>query len=894
MKIHHLFTLLFGLLVATLDAQTNRLSFEWTAAPEVLVNGNPLPYGFAGGADMPQWSKVDLNRDGIEDLIAFDRQGNRWIPFLADNGSWVSAPAYADSLPKVENWALFRDFNGDGKRDLFAFVLGGIGVWENKSDSDTLLFNWALPGSFLTTDVGGFSTNLYNFSTDIPAITDIDNDGDIDILTFGQRSTVEWHEGLTTAGLNFRMNTTCWGRFEENIVSNELTLNGCQGIQKMKVSGTSGGVHAGSTLLVIDLNGDALKDALIGDVSFSNLVAAYNQGTIDSAFMTSQDSLYPSTNAVNVEFFPAAYYEDVDFDNVPDLLVSPNLNGSMNQDNVWLYKNTGSTSSPSYTNLDSSFMVSGMIDIGSGARPTLVDIDFDGDFDLVVGGTGAYLAQGTYKSKLMLFENTSATAEPTFELVDEDLADAGFNNLGEDLSPTFGDLDGDLDPDLIIGTRSGELFYYENTGTILNYNFSYRGLINGIDVGNHAAPTLGDIDGDGDLDLFIGNEAGHVAFYEKTGAYPNFFTLVEEQWAGINMASTQSPNGFATPAIVYGQDTTLLIGSRDLGVVQKDSISAILNGATSRDLVFDSGNSTSSTREETPFGGSKRNGRVQFILSPDELINAGGIYGQLESIGFELGTFSNLYLTQGFTVGMKHISDTSLTSFHTKGLTTVFNGIRVMTSGWNDISLTHPFIWNGSDPLLIEICFSKHAQTGDIPVIYHTTNFNSFLYGDVVGWNGITQDGCEMPYGGQHNKRPNVRFNLTPTLRNLDAHFMSSGSYLHPAVADINADGFPDVIVGNQSGGLHYFKGVAFKDLSLEEENLEVNISLYPNPTQHALYMNSANQKVTEGVIYSMLGQELTRITVGQNTIELPAGMYIVVFLDKQSAAVHSERLIIQ
>lgn len=870
------------------------MSFEWGTAPEVYVDGSIVPYAFSGGADMPQWSKVDLNRDGTEDLVAFDRQGNHWIPFLADNGNWVSAPAYADSLPAIENWALFRDYNGDGKKDLFAFVLGGMGVWENKSDADTLLFDWALPGGFLTTDVGSFQSNLYNFSTDIPAIVDLDEDGDLDILTFGQRSTIEWHEGLNANGLDFRMNTTCWGRFEENLVSNNLTLNGCQGVQKMKVSGGSGAVHAGSTLLVVNLNGDTLKDVLIGDVSFSNLVAAYNGGHTDSAFMTSQDTLYPSPNAVNVEFFPAAFYEDVDFDNVPDLIVSPNLNGSMNTGNAWLYKNVGSSSSPSYSSPDSSFLVEGMIDIGTRARPALVDIDFDGDFDLVIGGTGEYLAQGTYSSRLQLYKNISASAEPKFELVEEDLADAGFNNLGEDLSPTFGDLDGDLDPDLIIGTRTGELFYYENTGTILNYNYTYRGLINGIDVGNHAAPALGDIDGDGILDLFVGNEAGYVAYYTTSGTFPNLFTLVDDQWAGINMASTQSPNGYATPAFVYAQDTTLLIGSKDLGAIQKDSIDAILSGATSRDLVFGSGTTTSSTREETPFGGSKRNGRVQILFSADELSNAGGIHGQFENMGFELGAFSNLYLTQGFSIRLKHVSDTVHTDFQSLGFTTVFSGIRVMTTGWNDVSFTTPFVWNGKDPVMVEICFSKHAQTGDIPVVYHTTSFNSVLYGEITGWNGITQDGCEMPYSGAHNKRPNIRFNLTPTLRDLDSHFLTSGSHLHPAVADLNADGFPDVIVGNQSGGVHYFKGIPFKDLALEETVTDVELLLFPNPAKGLVELRAPEELMVRGMVYSMLGRKLTELVPGSNTLRLPAGMYVVIYVDEKGSQVGSDRLIIQ
>ena len=610
---------------------------------------------FMGGADLPQFSRVDLNLDGTEDLVAFDRQGNRWLTFLAENNTWVPAPAYADSLPKVQYWGLFRDYNGDGKKDLFAYVLGGMGVWTNNS-TDSLQFDWALSGTYLTTNVGSATANLYNFSSDIPAIDDIDNDGDLDVLTFGQRATIEWHEGLTPNGLDFAMNTTCWGRFEEGLNSNDLALDACQGVQKMEFSQkNAGGAHAGSTVLTLNLNGDTLTDVLLGDVSFTNLVAAFNGGHIDSAYMASKDTLFPTSIPTNIEYFPAAFYEDVDFDSIPDLLVAPNLNGSINQGNAWLYQNTGASNNPVFASLDSSFLVDEMIDVGSTARPALVDLDFDGDYDLVVGGKGAYLAPGTYKSSLHLYTNVGTNTSPEFELTNTDYVNAGFNNLGEDLSPAFGDLDGDYDPDLLIGAMTGEIFYYENTGTFLAPSFTYKGGLQNIDVGNHSTPALGDLDGDGDLDLMIGNEAGTVAYYEHTGTYPNIFTLVDANWVGIDMSTPFAPSGYSVPSIIYGADTTLLIGSEDQGIVHLDSLAKIMAGATNVDAVFGSGTTSSTTREETPFGGSKRNGRMQIIYTKDELLAAGASFGQINSIGFEIGSNTNLYLTQGFTISVKHI-----------------------------------------------------------------------------------------------------------------------------------------------------------------------------------------------------------------------------------------------
>ena len=875
---------------------TNRLNFDWTAGPTVLTGADTVTYPFMGGADLPQWSKVDLNLDGTEDLAVFDRQGNRWITFLAENNTWIAAPEYAQTLPEVEYWGLFRDFNCDGKKDLFAFVLGGIGVWENTSTTDSLSFTWALPGSYLTTNAGGTSTNLYNFSSDIPAITDIDDDGDLDILTFGQRSTIEWHEGLSQCGLDFSMNTTCWGRFEENLSTNNLTLNGCAGVQKMEIAGkNTGSMHAGSSVLVLNLNGDTLKDVLIGDVSFTNLVAAYNGGHMDSAFMVSKDTLYPLTNPTNIRYFPAPFYEDLNFDGTPDLIVSPNLNGSINTRNAWFYQNTGSVNNPSWASPDSAFLVDGMLDLGSAAKPALVDLDFDGDYDLVVGSMGKYQGPSTYKSKLVYYKNIGTNTNAKFELANSDFANAGFNNLGEELCPTFADLDADLDPDMIIGAKNGLLYYYENTGSFLSHSFTYRGAIQSIDVGNHATPYLGDIDGDGTVDLLIGNEAGTIAYYKKTGSWPNLFTLEAAPWAGVDMSSLTAPSGYSAPAIIYGADTTLFIGSEDLGVVQKDSLDIIFNGSASVDIVLGGGTQASNGRIETPFGGSKRNGRTQIIFTKDELITAGGRFGQIETIGFEIGNNNSLYITQGFNISIKHISDTAQSTFQDQDFTEVYSGIRVMTTGWNDIPLDIPFTWNGVDHILVEVCFSKHAQTGDIPVVLQSTPFHAMHYGDVSSWNGITNNGCAMPYGGKLKLRPNMRFNLVPTLRDIDAHFTHAGKRLHPAVADLNADGYPDVILGNMSGGLHYFEGKAFNDINVIEEDVPLaSCVLFPNPTSSRIQFNCTNAYRETALILNLQGQLVgTLSTIEENHLDLPAGSYIVV-LYQENGLREAHRLLVQ
>ncbi|MEH2369687.1 Ig-like domain-containing protein, partial [Nostoc sp.] len=118
----------------------------------------------------------------------------------------------------------------------------------------------------------------------------------------------------------------------------------------------------------------------------------------------------------------------------------------------------------------------------------------------------------------LFYRNSGTATAPAFTL--EATNPFGLTDVGTFAAPTLADIDGDGDLDAFVGNYDGETLFYRNSGTATAPAFTLEatnpfGLT---DVGRLAAPTLADIDGDGDLDAFVGNEDGNPLFFENTSA----------------------------------------------------------------------------------------------------------------------------------------------------------------------------------------------------------------------------------------------------------------------------------------------------------------------------------------------------------------------------------------
>ena len=267
-------------------------------------------------------------------------------------------------------------------------------------------------------------------------------------------------------------------------------------------------------------------------------------------------------------------FADLDDDGDLDLVVGE-VDGALHY-----YENTGSRSQPDFTGhagaanpLEGIYLGypnEGAARYYHNSTPTFTDLDDDGDLDLVVGDN-----HGT----LHYYENTGTRSQPSF--IERNGAANPLDGLDVDdgivfvwqvpndnSAPTFADLDGDGDPDLVVGEHDGTLHYYENTGTRSYLNFiadDFANPMGGVDVGYFSAPTLADLDGDGDLDLVVGEYGGYLLnYFENTGSrsQPTF----TERPVTANPLADVAMDFYGVPNFVDLDDD----GDLDLVVTERD------------------------------------------------------------------------------------------------------------------------------------------------------------------------------------------------------------------------------------------------------------------------------------------------------------------------------------
>lgn len=542
------------------------------------ADDSPLKFAWTGGLNNPQFSSFDLNNDALNDYVIFDKANNHIITFL-NNGeegdNWQFAPEYANLFPaELHDWMLLLDYNNDGINDIFTYTTGGAGLYQTNISGDGN-YSFTLVEDVFSFE--GFSgiINISMNSSDLPAFTDINNDGDIDVLVFEfSGKYVEYYEnqsveltGSISDTIFFAKNSDCWGYFSESFDNNTLTLDDpdCMGGLAYpfteSVVDEQRQIHSGSTMLAFDEDGNGLQDLLLGDVSYPNLVLVNNTGALNDAYMSIQDTIFPSYDTPgNVSIFPAPFLIDVDNDNLADLLIASNETfRSTDLGKVWYYKNIGTESNYVFEYQSSNFLNNEMIDVGTRSYPCLIDANQDDLIDIVVGSYGRYdTTLSNNVGRLSVYENTGTADNPSFSLLTNDLSNlSNYEFLG--IYPSFADLDNDGDADMIAGDEQGLLHYHQNTaapGQLMTLELTQAAIIDLPGSAKAAVPFLYDVNKDALVDLIIGSWTGILFYYQNVGTpeVPNF-ELQNDFWGGVSVGGGFSPLGYAAPCIAK-LDTT--------------------------------------------------------------------------------------------------------------------------------------------------------------------------------------------------------------------------------------------------------------------------------------------------------------------------------------------------
>ena len=161
----------------------------------------------------------------------------------------------------------------------------------------------------------------------------------------------------------------------------------------------------------------------------------------------------------------------------------------------------------------------------------LGDLDADGDLDLAI--------VCWYDEFVRFYWNVGTPQQPAWE------ADLSvFEGVPKSLSdgqPRLADMDADGDLDLMLGSWSGRIRFARNNGNPAVPDFNYEGWVDGVTISTTSYPTmgLGDLDGDGDVDVVRVTVDTWPECFENVGT-PQVFEFVEnpDMLIGIELRIT--------------------------------------------------------------------------------------------------------------------------------------------------------------------------------------------------------------------------------------------------------------------------------------------------------------------------------------------------------------------
>ena len=503
------------------------LAFDRRISPFPVLDSTGHAYAlpFLGGFEHPRPQLLDIDGDRTIDLFIQENSGQLELFQRSANGWKLTAERFQDI--DIGEWYRFVDVDGDGLFDLFAeSPLSDIRYYRNVGTRTAPRF---VVAADTLKDLQG--TAIYADRQNIAQFADIDCNGKLDMLLGRVDGTITRYEmeGLdSNRAPRFRLITE---KFED-----------IQIIGQRQPS-----MHGANTMAVFDVDGDGDPDILWGDFFEPGLLWLKNQGTCARFDFHGERIPFPPGAPLETSGYNAPAAGDLNGDGRLDLVVGV-LGGAFNPvktstANLYELDQTA----PGTWTVRTPHLLDG-IDLGAETIPAFADIDGDGDLDLLVGTK--IEPDNPRSGGIYWFENIGSRTAPALQLRGRLAVLPAFHD-----APALGDLDGDGLPDLVVGQFQDAVAWYHNSGKSGPGRFVLvdSALVR-LPRGSNAVPELHDIDGDGDLDLFLGDAAGRIAFFRNDGSKTApHFVLITDDYLGKRAGRRAVPR-FVNGRLIVGTE----------------------------------------------------------------------------------------------------------------------------------------------------------------------------------------------------------------------------------------------------------------------------------------------------------------------------------------------------
>jgi len=413
---------------------------------------------------------IDIDNEGKLDIICteddgkfykFDNIGN------TTEADWDDEIELLDTSSAEVKYFDFADLDNDSDYDIVARDGNYLDFYENTGTIQNPLYSLA----------DDDMDNLGSLGTYVaPALTDWDNDGDLDLVVGDESSNA----------LKFYNNTG--NATDYNFVFWFVTTTD---------------IDDRPTPQFEDIDNDNDYDLLLGDDD-GELRLFRNTGSVSSPSWSLDSTLIDIGGN-----YVASGFGDIDADGDLDMVTGNDRGYS------FIYMNDGTAGSPSINLSIPGFLLINQQDNWK-SNFDMGDFDNDGDLDLLFSELIDYTANN-FGGSTFYYENIGSNSSPVFNKVSK-----WFNSPyagGKYTYAEFQDYNQDGYLDMIFTNKDDDAYlqYYENVGHEFSYNWSTRTANYLTDIGTDAAPYVVDFDGDNDLDIMVGEQYGRVRFYRNDG-----------------------------------------------------------------------------------------------------------------------------------------------------------------------------------------------------------------------------------------------------------------------------------------------------------------------------------------------------------------------------------------